>query len=114
MHKDAPHLDGQYAAFGKVVAGMEVVDKIASVRTDWNDKPTTPVKMKTVELIELIFCASVPHLLPVKCPVKETKNNIRFLFAVSTRERRIFVQIGVRTLDSWHGRELAASNTGLF
>mgnify|MGYP001057815660 CR=1 FL=1 len=52
MHADAPHLDGQYAAFGKVVAGMEVVDKIASVRTDWNDKPTTPVKMKTVELIE--------------------------------------------------------------
>ena len=37
----------RYAAFGKVVAGMEVVDKIASVRTDWNDKPTTPVKMKT-------------------------------------------------------------------
>ena len=34
MHKDAPHLDGQYAAFGKVVSGMEVVDKIASVRTD--------------------------------------------------------------------------------
>jgi len=52
MHKDAPHLDGQYAAFGKVVAGMDVVDKIAAVRTDWNDKPTTPVKMKTVELIE--------------------------------------------------------------
>ena len=36
----------------KVVAGMDVVDKIAAVRTDWNDKPTTPVKMKTVELIE--------------------------------------------------------------
>ena len=33
-------------------AGMDVVDKIAAVRTDWNDKPTTPVKMKTVELIE--------------------------------------------------------------
>ncbi len=52
MHKDAPHLDGQYAAFGKVVAGIEVVDAIAAVRTDWNDKPTTPVKMKTVEIIE--------------------------------------------------------------
>ena len=52
MVDDAPHLDGQYAAFGKVVAGMEVVDKIASVRTDWNDQPTTHVKMKTVELIE--------------------------------------------------------------
>ena len=52
MHADGEFLDGQYAAFGKVVAGMEVVDKIASVRTDWNDKPTTPVKMKTVELIE--------------------------------------------------------------
>ena len=51
-HKDSTFLDGQYAAFGKVVAGMDVVDKIAAVRTDWNDKPTTPVKMKTVELIE--------------------------------------------------------------
>ena len=52
MVDNAPYLDGQYAAFGKVVAGMDVVDKIAAVRTDWNDKPTTPVKMKTVELIE--------------------------------------------------------------
>ncbi len=52
MHKDAPHLDGQYAAFGHVTAGMEVVDRIAAVRTDWNDKPTTPVKMKKVEVIE--------------------------------------------------------------
>ena len=52
VHKTSPHLNGKYAAFGKVVAGMDVVDKIASVPTDWNDKPKTPVKMKTVELIE--------------------------------------------------------------
>ena len=64
MHKDAPHLDGQYAAFGKVVAGIDVVDKIAAVRTDWNDKPTTPVKMKTVELIELsLINRKIPALL---------------------------------------------------
>ena len=39
MHANAPHLDGQYAAFGKVVEGLDVVDKIASVRTGWQDKP---------------------------------------------------------------------------
>lgn len=39
MHADAPHLDGQYAAFGKVVEGIEVVDRIASVRTDMRDRP---------------------------------------------------------------------------
>ena len=52
MHEDAPHLDGQYAAFGKVVAGIEVVDQIAAVATDWNDKPRTPVKMAKVEVID--------------------------------------------------------------
>ncbi len=51
MHKDAPHLDGQYAAFGKVVAGIEEVDAIASVRTGFGDKPKTPVKMAKVEII---------------------------------------------------------------
>ncbi len=39
MHADAPHLDGEYAAFGKVVKGMEVVDEIASVRTNFMDRP---------------------------------------------------------------------------
>ena len=39
MHKDAPHLDGDYAAFGKVVEGIEVVDEIAGVKTDRNDSP---------------------------------------------------------------------------
>ena len=48
MHDDAPYLDGQYAAFGKVVSGMEVVDEIASVATDYNDKPKTPQVMKRV------------------------------------------------------------------
>ena len=43
MHQNAPHLDGQYAAFGKVTEGMDVVDRIASVQTDVRDKPTTPV-----------------------------------------------------------------------
>ena len=39
MHGDAPHLDGQYAAFGKVIEGMEVADAIVSTKRDWNDKP---------------------------------------------------------------------------
>lgn len=50
MHKDAPHLDGQYAAFGKVVEGIEVVDEIASVQTDFRDKPVTPQVMKSVTI----------------------------------------------------------------
>lgn len=48
MHADAPHLDGNYAAFGRVVEGMDVVDQIASVKTNFNDKPLTPVVMKKV------------------------------------------------------------------
>ena len=50
MHQDAPHLDGSYAAFGKVVEGIEAVDEIASVRTNFRDKPLTPVVMKRVYL----------------------------------------------------------------
>ena len=48
MHKDSPHLDGQYAAFGKVTEGIEVVDEIASVATDYSDRPKTEQKMKKV------------------------------------------------------------------
>ena len=48
MHEDAPHLDGGYAAFGKVTEGMEVVDRIAAVRTGANDRPLEPQVMKKV------------------------------------------------------------------
>ena len=48
MHKDAPHLDGSYAAFGKITEGMDVVNKIAEVRTDYSDRPMEEQKMKKV------------------------------------------------------------------
>lgn len=48
MHKNAPHLDGSYAAFGKITEGMDVVDKIAVSETDWSDMPLAPVVMKKV------------------------------------------------------------------
>lgn len=51
MHEAAPHLDGQYAAFGKVVNGLDVVDEIANVRTGWADKPSQPVVMEKVEIV---------------------------------------------------------------
>ena len=51
MHQNSPHLDGQYAAFGKVIEGFEVVDKIAQVGTDWSDRPMVPqiIESMTVE-----------------------------------------------------------------
>ena len=52
MHDDAPHLDGDYAAFGHVVDGMEVVDEIAASETDFRDKPKTPVVMQTVRIVD--------------------------------------------------------------
>ena len=51
MHADAPHLDGQYAAFGKVVSGMETVDEIASIPTDYSDRPKIAMRMKKVYII---------------------------------------------------------------
>ena len=48
MHDAAPHLDGQYAAFGKVIEGLEVVDAIAAQKTAWGDKPIQPQIMKKV------------------------------------------------------------------
>lgn len=52
MHEDAPHLDGQYAAFGKVIEGIEVVDEIAEVSTDYSDKPIEPQVMKSVTIVD--------------------------------------------------------------
>ena len=51
MVADAPHLDGQYAAFGKITSGIEVVDEIAETKTDFRDKPLTEQKIKTIEII---------------------------------------------------------------
>ena len=48
MHANAPHLDGHYAAFGKVVSGIEVVDEIASIPTDYSDRPKIAIRMKKV------------------------------------------------------------------
>lgn len=48
MHKNAPHLDGAYAAFGKIIEGMDVVNKIAEVATDYSDRPMEDQRMKTV------------------------------------------------------------------
>ena len=48
MHQDAKHLDGQYAAFGKVTSGMDVVDAIASTRTGMQDRPVTEQKIASI------------------------------------------------------------------
>ncbi len=63
MHEDSPHLDGQYAAFGKLIEGEEVVDKICAVRTDYNDKPRTPQVMKKVT----VETFGVDYPEPEKC-----------------------------------------------
>ena len=51
MHKDAPHLDGQYAAFGRVLAGMEAVDEIADIPTDYSDRPRIAVRIKKAYIV---------------------------------------------------------------
>ena len=63
MHKDSPHLDGGYAAFGKVIEGIEAVDHICAVRTDWNDKPRIPQVMKKVT----VETFGVDYPEPEKC-----------------------------------------------
>ena len=52
MVENAPHLDGQYAAFGKITEGMDAADKIVSVKTDRSDKPIEPQVIKTIRVVE--------------------------------------------------------------
>ncbi len=63
MHKNAPHLHGQYAAFGKVIEGMDVVNEIAECDTDFRDKPLDPQVMKsvTVETFGVDYAEPVKH-----------------------------------------------------
>ena len=63
MVEKAPHLDGQYAAFGKVIEGMEVADAIVSAKTDWNDRPREDQRMKTVT----VETFGVDYPAPEKC-----------------------------------------------
>ena len=48
MHQDAPHLDGQYAAFGKLTDGFDTLDKIASTKTNWQDRPKEEQKIQSI------------------------------------------------------------------
>ena len=63
MHKNSPHLDGAYAAFGKVTDGLDVVDKIACVQTDYNDRPMTPQKISSIT----VETFGVDYPEPEKC-----------------------------------------------
>lgn len=63
MHEDAPHLDGQYAAFGKVVEGMDIVDIIATTKTDYSDRPLFDVVMKKVTVDTM----GIEYPAPEKC-----------------------------------------------
>ena len=63
MHKNSPHLDGSYAAFGKIIEGMDVVNKIAETATDYNDRPLEDQRMKTVT----VETFGVDYPEPEKC-----------------------------------------------
>lgn len=62
MHKNSPHLDGDYAAFGKIIEGMEIINKIAEVATNYNDRPLEDQVMETVT----VDCFGVEYPEPEK------------------------------------------------
>ena len=64
MHADSPHLDGSYAAFGKVIEGMDIVNNIAMTRTDWNDRPLEEQKIESI----VIDTHGVDYPEPEKLP----------------------------------------------
>lgn len=74
MHKNSPHLDGQYAAFGKVIEGQDVVNKIAETATDYSDRPLENQVMKSVT----VECFGV--LVPVRAPRGHVGHLSRFVW----------------------------------
>lgn len=62
MHKNSPHLDGDYAAFGKIIEGMDIINKIAEVQTNYNDRPLEEQAMDTVT----VECFGVEYPEPEK------------------------------------------------
>ena len=63
MHKDSPHLDGQYAGFGKVIEGMDVIDKIANVKTDRSDKPKEDQRIEKVTVETFGIAYDEPEII---------------------------------------------------
>lgn len=84
VHEDSPHLNGIYAAFGKVKIGMDIVDKIAAVKTDTNDKPVTPIYIRQVAL-------DIDDVCTLKEPTPPEALNVFDFFAFSLVAAPVFV-----------------------
>ena len=80
MHQTSPHLDGEYAAFGKVTEGMDVVDRIANVRRDWQDRPMEQQMMKTVT----VETFGVEYPEPEKCRADSDPQLLHFRYRTAT------------------------------
>ena len=82
MVEKAPHLDGSYAAFGKVFEGMEVADAIVNSKTDWNDRPRQDQRMKSV----------------LQCAIRDRGKNRGFIGFDECRNNRYWTQDQMETL----------------